>query len=102
MMTRGKCLTRLFEAWDKKVTTGMLYYYEEWAKPLNVELVSKIVDQAVKSCEYFPTVKKLYELTSLEEVTSSTTQQNVHYCFKCNVGFTAKDAKCPTCGTEAE
>jgi len=100
MITRGQCLTRLFEAFDKKATTGMLYYYEEWAKSLSVEDVSKIVDQAVKSCDYCPTVKKLYELTILDDTTRATMQQNVYFCEECNVGFSAKDGKCPTCGSQ--
>ena len=62
-MTRGECITRLFGAYNKNASPGMLYYYEEWAKGLSVEMVSSIIDAVVKENSYLPTVNKLYELS---------------------------------------
>ena len=89
----------MFEAYDKKVTPQRMYYYEEWAKSLPIETVQHVVDSAVKSCDYLPTVSNLYGLSALSD-TIDYKQKNVYYCSKCRVGFTAKDGKCPTCGSQ--
>ena len=62
-MTRGECISRLFGAYNKNANPGMLYYYEEWAKGLSVEMVSSIVDHVVKENSFLPTVNKLYEVS---------------------------------------
>ena len=96
-MTRGEILNRMFEAYDKKVTPQRMYYYEEWAKSMPVESVRRIVDSAVKSFDYLPTVNKLYGLSSLANLIDGK-QENVYYCDTCNTGFSSKDGKCPKCG----
>jgi len=96
-MNRGELLTRMFDAYDKKITPQRMYYYEEWAKSLPLEMVKKIIDSAVRENDYLPTVSKLYHLTNLVD-TVVVKQKNVHYCFKCEGGFTDQDAKCPNCG----
>ena len=98
-MTRGEILNRMFEAYDKKVTPQRMYYYEEWAKSLPKETVKRIIDSAVKSYDYLPTVNKLYGLASLAD-SIDYRQKNVYFCRKCDGGFTAKDGKCPNCGSE--
>jgi len=97
MGAKSEALSRLFEAYDKKITPGRMHYYEEWAKGLSPEMVKKIIDDAVKGSDFFPTVSRLYQLTSLAE-SITTKQTNVYYCLNCDGGFTAKDGKCPNCG----
>jgi hypothetical protein len=96
-MTRGDLLNRMFDAYGKSVTPQRMYYYEEWAKSMPVEMVKKIIDGAVKECDYLPTVSKLHHLTNLVE-TVTVQQSNVYYCFKCQGGFTSIDKICPGCG----
>jgi rubrerythrin len=96
-MNRGELLTRMFDAYDKKITPQRMYYYEEWAKTLPIESVKHIIDSAVKSFDYLPTVNKLYGLATLAD-SIDYKQRNVYFCFTCNGGFTAEDKKCPNCG----
>lgn len=62
-MNRGECIKRLFDAYGKKLTHSLSYYYEEWARGLSVEMVSSIVDHVVRENSYLPTVNKLYEVS---------------------------------------
>ena len=96
-MTRGKLLNRMFEAFGKEVSSARMYYYEEWAKSLPIETVKHIIDNAVKSNDYLPTVSKLYQLTTLAD-SIDYKQVNVYFCRKCDVGFTEASGTCPTCG----
>jgi rubrerythrin len=98
-MNRGELLTRMFDAYDKKITPQRMYYYEEWAKTLPIESVKHIIDSAVKSFDYLPTVNKLYGLATLAD-SIDYKQKNVYFCRECECGFTAKDGKCPTCGKQ--
>ena len=82
-MTRGECISRLFGAYNKNATPGMLYYYEEWAKGLSVEMVSSIVDAVVKENTYLPTVNKLYEV-SKERLGHKTDDMLDEDCFFCD------------------
>jgi len=98
-MSRGDCLMRMFDAYGKSVTPQRMYYYEQWAKDLELEEVSRVIDSVVKSEPYLPTVNKLYELSQLGQARESM-QKNVYFCEKCNVGFTVISGICPTCGEQ--
>ena len=82
-MNRGECITRLFDAYNKKASTGLLYYYEEWAKGLSIEMVSSIIDAVVKENAYLPTVNKLYEL-SKERLGHRVDSEPEEECFFCD------------------
>ncbi len=77
-MNRGELLTRMFDAYDKKITPQRMYYYEEWAKTLPIESVKHIIDSAVKSFDYLPTVNKLYGLATLAD-SIDYKQRNVYF-----------------------
>jgi len=82
-MTKGECITRLFDAYNKKASSGLLYYYEEWAKGLSVEMVSSIIDAVVKENSYLPTVNKLYEV-SKERLGHAVNDEEEVECWFCD------------------
>jgi len=86
-MTKGDCLSRLFDAYRKSASPGLMYYYEEWAKGLSVEMVSSIVDHVVKENSFLPTVNKLYEV-SKERLGHTVNDEPEVDCWFCEgIGF---------------